>query len=321
MNEYMWDYRDPYEWMRRTRKSQLGPLIVTCAVTGGVHGKEANPALPETPEEQAVQTYDAYRAGASMVHVHARDPLAWYDCARSAEQYVEVNRAIRDRCPDIIINNSTGGGPGMSREERARVLDANPEVATLNMGPDVHTMTLKARTAPIPSPREATYIGGCNPIDYEEVTLFAEAMQERGIKPEMELYHPGMYWVFDHLREQRLLKEPYMMQFVMGVQTGTYPTPQNLLAFVNELPAGSIFTTAAMGVFQLPLTVLSILLGGHVRVGMEDNVYAKRGQLYTSNAEAVERIVRIAHDMNREVATPQQAREMLGLSQRPSQYS
>ena len=151
--------------------------------------------------------------------------------------------------------------------------------------------------------------------------MFAEAMQQQGIKPEMELYHPGMYWVFDFLRDLGLVEQPYIMQFVMGVQTGIYPTPQNLLSFVNQLPSGSVFTTAAMGPFQLPLTVMSILLGGHVRVGLEDNIYAKRGQLLRTNAEAVEQVVRIAHEMNREIATPRQAREILGLSSEPNEYS
>jgi len=316
----IWEYRNPYEWMRRIRTSSLPPVIVTCAITGGIQGKEANPNLPETPEEQVQQTYEAYKVGASMVHVHARDPQAWYRCSASATQYHELNASIREKCPEIIINNSTGGGPGMSRNERARVLDANSEVATLNMGPDVNTLTLKERQAPIPDPRPATYIGGCTPIDYEEVTLFAQGMKQRSIVPEMELYHPGMYWVMDHLIQEGLVQRPYVVQFVMGVQTGTYPTPDSLLAFIRDLPEGSVFTVAGMGPFQLPLTVMAIILGGHVRVGMEDNVYAKKGKLLASNAEAVEQIVRIARDMNRPIATPKEARQILGVRSMPSRY-
>jgi 3-keto-5-aminohexanoate cleavage enzyme len=320
MKDYIWDYRNPYEWMRRARTTSFPPLIICCAVTGGIQGKEANPNLPETPEEQAKQTYEAYRVGASMVHVHARDPKAWYNCSGDPDQYRLVNGMIRDKCPDIIINNTTGGGPGMSPEERLCVLDANPEVGTLNMGPDVFKMTLKERKSPLPHPRSEVPIEGCTPIDYAEVSMFASRMKKRGIKAEMELYHPGMYWVVEDLIHQDLVDPPYLFQFVMGYQTSFYPTPHNLLNFIHELPAKSVYGVAGLGPFQLPMTVMSILLGGHVRVGLEDNIYYKRGQLFKSNAETVEQIVRIARDMNREIATSAQARKILGLSPRPTAY-
>jgi 3-keto-5-aminohexanoate cleavage enzyme len=320
MSEYIWDYRDPYEWMKRVRTSSFPPLVICCAITGGIQGKEANPNLPETPEEQAKQTYDAYKAGASMVHAHVRNPKKWYDCSGDANQYRLVNASIREKCPDIIINNTTGGGPGMTPQERLCVLDANPEVATLNMGPDVFKMTLKERKAPLPSPRPEKKIEGCTPIDYAEVTMFAKRMKEKGIRPEMELYQPGLYWVVEDIMAQKLVDPPYLFQFVMGYQTSFYGTPQNVLSFINELPHNSVYEVAGLGPFQLPMTVLSIILGGHVRVGLEDNVYYKKGQLMKSNAEAVERIVRIARDMNREIATPAQARQIFGLSPKPSKY-
>ena len=320
MSEYIWDYRDPYEWMKRVRTSSFPPLVICCAITGGIQGKEANPNLPETPEEQAKQTYEAYKAGASMVHAHVRDPKKWYDCSGDANQYRKVNGGIREKCPDIIINNTTGGGPGMTPQERLCVLDANPEVATLNMGPDVFKMTLKERKAPLPSPRPERKIEGCTPIDYAEVTMFAKRMKEKGVKPEMELYHPGLYWVVEDIMAQKLVDPPYLFQFVMGYQTSFYGTPQNVLSFINELPHNSVYQVAGLGPFQLPMTVLSIILGGHVRVGLEDNIYYEKGQLMKSNAEAVERIVRIARDMNREIATPAQARQIFGLSPKPSKY-
>ncbi|MCP4623749.1 MAG: hypothetical protein GY850_09485 [bacterium] len=121
----------------------------------------------------------------------------------------------------------------------------------------------------------------------------------------------------DYIRDYR---NPYLFQFVMGYQTSSYATPKNLLSLINELPANSIFEVAGLGPFQMPMVVMSVILGGHVRVGLEDNVYLKRGQLYKSNAEAVEHIVHIAGDLNREIATPGQAGEMLGLSLQPSQY-
>ncbi len=320
MEGAIWDYRNPYEWMKRVQRSSMPPLIVCCAITGGIQGKEANIDLPETPQEQAEQTYEAYKAGATMVHAHVRDPKAWYNCSGDPEQYRLVNGLIREKCPDIIINNTTGGGPGMTPEERLCVLDANPEVATLNMGPDVFKMTLKERKAPLPSPRETFPIEGCTPIDYAEVELFAGRMKEKGIKPEMELYQPGHYWTAWDVIDLGLVEPPYLFQFVMGYMTSFYATPANLLSFINELPANSVYEVAGLGPYQLPMTVMSILLGGHVRVGMEDNIYLKRGQLFKSNAEAVERIVRIARDMNRQIATPAQAREIMGLSAKPTQY-
>jgi 3-keto-5-aminohexanoate cleavage enzyme len=320
MNDYIWDYRNSYEWMKRVRASSLPPLIVCCAISGGVHGKEVNQNLPETPEEQENQAYEAYKLGASMIHIHVRDPNAWYQCSGDTEQYRLVNGMIREKCPDVIINNTTGGGPGMTQEERICVLDANPEVATLNMGPIVSKMIIKERKSPIPHPRTATHRQGCKPIDFAEITLFAKGMKERGIKPEMEIYHPGQYWMYEHLVQEKLIEPIYLFQFVMGDQAATYPTPQNLLWLLNELPVNSIYAVAGLGQFQLPMTAMAILLGGHLRVGMEDNVYSSRGRLLNSNAEIVERIVRIARDMNREIATPAQAREMMGLCATPSRY-
>jgi len=317
---YIWDYRDPHEWMTRVRTSSLPPMIVTCAITGGVQGKEANPNLPETPAEQVEQTYEAYRAGASMVHIHVRDPKKRYDCSGSAEDYRLVNGMIREKCPDLIINNTTGGSWGMTIEERLTVLDANPEVATLNMGPDMVKMTLKERKAPLEHPRPEVHLDTCFPTSFADITAFATGMKQRGIKPEVELYNTGQYWGIDDLFAQGLLEPPYMVQFVTGYPSGTYPTPANLLSWVSELPHQSIYFVAGVGPFQLPMVAMGIVLGGHVRVGMEDNVYARRGQLLKSNAEIVERVVRLARDMNREIATPAQARQMLGLSPVPSKY-
>ena len=145
-------------------------------------------------------------------------------------------------------------------------------------------------------------------------------MKEKGVKPEMELYHPGMYWVVQDLIMEGLIDPPYDIQYVMGFQTSSFPTPANLLSLVNELPPQSIFFAIGVGHYQLPMNVMAVMLGGHVRVGMEDNLYYKRGQKLEKNAELVARIARIANEMNREVATPAQAREMLGISQTPSSY-
>jgi 3-keto-5-aminohexanoate cleavage enzyme len=321
MQDYLWDFHNPYEWLKRARKWEFPPLIICAAITGGVQGKEANPNLPETPEEQVEQTYAAYQAGASMVHLHVRDPQKWWDGSGDVEQYRKVNGMIRRACPDIIINNTTGGSPGMTTEQRLACLDAQPEVATLNMGPDMAMFNLKERKAPLPHPRPAFDFDGALPNTYGEVRQFARAMKERGIKPEMEVYHPGLLWPVFDLIEQELVEPPYFIQFVMGYQTSPWATPHNFVNFMGNLPSQTVLEVSGVGSFQLPLTTLAMIAGAHmVRVGMEDNVYYKRGQLLENNAQAVERVARIARELNREIATPAQAREMLGLSQTPSRY-
>jgi len=318
--DYMWDYKDPYEWMLRTRTQGFPPLIISCAVTGGVQGKESNESLPETPEEQAEQTREAYEAGASIVHVHARNPEVWWMTSANPDDYRKINTLIRERCPDIIINNTTGGGPELSTEQRMASIFANPELCSLNLGPFVLKVPLKERAEPLLHPRPAMVYDRCIPNSYGDIELYARTMKEKGVKPEMELYHPGMYWVVQDLIMEGLLDPPYDIQYVMGFQTGSFPTPANLLGLINELPPQSIWFAIGVGPFQLPMTVMAIMLGGHVRVGMEDNLYYRKGQKLAKNVELVERIARIAKEMNREVATPAQAREMLDISQTPSSY-
>jgi len=317
--DYIWDYRDPYAWMAKVRQG-LPPLIITCAITGGVQGKEMNENLPETPEEQAEQTREAYEAGASIVHVHARNPEVWWMTTSNSEDYLKVNTMIRDKCPDIIINNTTGGGPELTMEQRMASIYANPELCSLNLGPFVLKVEMGAREEPLPSPRPAIPFDRCIPCGYGDIETFAKTMKEKGIKPEMELYHPGMYSVVQDLIMEGLIEPPYDIQYVMGFQTSSFPTPANVLSLVNELPPESLFFVIGVGHYQLPMNVMGILLGGHVRVGMEDNLYYARGRKLKNNAEAVARIARIAKEMNREIATPQQAREMLGISQEPSSY-
>jgi 3-keto-5-aminohexanoate cleavage enzyme len=318
---YIWDFHDPYEWLQRVRKSSFPPLVICAAITGGVHGKEANRNLPETPEEQVEQTSAAYQAGASIVHAHVRDPQKWWDGSDSVEQYYKVNAMLRQACPDIIINNTTGGSFGMTVEQRLACLDAKPEIATLNMGPDMYKTRLKERKSPLPHPRPAVAMEGIVPVTYEEIRSFAVGMQERGIKPEMEVYQPGQLWGFYELVEHNLLKPPYLIQFVTGYMTNPWATPRNLINAIEQLPSEVILEVAGVGPFQIPMTTLGIIMGAQViRVGLEDNVYARRGQLFNHNAEAVEKVVRIAGELNRKIATPAQARDMLGISKEPSQY-
>lgn len=312
-------YMDSYEFMEKVRGG-MPPLILCCACNGGIQGKEANDAIPETADEIATSVKGAYEAGASMVHVHARDPKNLTECAKDVETWREVLGKIRAACPEIIINATTGGGPGMTMEERLSSVKARPELASLNLSPDMSRFKLKERKAPLEFPRPALEIDECIPFTYGQIEEFATAMREHGVKPELEIYHPGGLYVVQYLMEKGLLAKPYWVQTVMGYQTGSFPTVENTLQMVREMPAGSAWLCSAIGPYQLPLTTLATLMGGHVRVGLEDNVYYARGQRAVSNAQLVERAVRIAKELNRPVATPAQAREMLGLRAEPSRY-
>jgi 3-keto-5-aminohexanoate cleavage enzyme len=299
---------------------KMPPMILCVACNGGIQGKEANEHIPETAEEIAESVGEAYDAGASMVHVHARNPEDPTRGASSSEVWVEVLGAIRQRCPDIIINATTGAGPNMTMEERLSSVFAGPEVASLNLCPDMSKFRIKERRAPLPSPRPALEIDQCISFTYGQIHHFAEEMKRRGVKPELEAYHSGCSWVVRYLIENNLLEKPYWIQTVMGTQTGSPPTVQGVLDLLRDFPEDSLWLCSGIGPFQLPLTTLATLMGGHVRVGLEDNVYYARGKKATGNVEFVRRAVRIAQELNRELATPAQARELLGLSSQPSTY-
>ena len=317
MSQYMWDYADSYAFMEKIRQG-MPPAIICVACSGGIQGKEYNENLPETADEIADSVYEAYQAGASMVHVHARNPNNLPEPACTTEDWVEVNGKIRERCPDIILNNTTGGGYEMTMEERLACLDAGPEVASLNLSPEMAKFKFKAREAPLPHPRPAVEYDGCIPWTYKQIAWYAREMKERGIIPELEVYHPGCAWVLQDLISQDLISQPYWIQTVMGYQTSSYPTVQNVVDLLREFPEGTLWLCSGIGPFQLPMTTLAALMGGHVRVGLEDNIYYRRGQKAASNAELVARAARIVQELNREVATPRQARQMLGLPEAPA---
>src|SRR5579883_150571 len=312
MTNLTWRYSDTFEYMARTRTG-FPPAMICVAINGGIQGKETHDALPETPQEIADSVQAAYEAGASMVHVHARDSRDYTRGARRTDEWLEVNAAIRARCPDIVINNTTGGDLTMSMEERLSCLDARPDIASLNLTPDMSRFTMKARRPPLPHPREETVVDACIPFTYGLVESFAMQMKRRGIKPELETYHSGGAWVIRDLIERGLVEPPYLIQTVMGSQTSSYPTPEHVIQLLRELPDETVWLCSGIGPFQLPLTTLALLMGGHARVGLEDNLYYARGRKFVDNAEAVRRVVRIAGELNRPIATPAQTRVMLGL--------
>jgi len=318
----VWDPTDQQEWLKLAAKDNLPPLIISVAITGGVQGKEINPNHPETAEEQAQQTYDCYKAGASIVHVHVRRPDNLSLTTGSPADYRRVNGLIREKCPEIIINNTTGGGIGAESEEaRLASTEANPEICSLDMGPLAVRGKLRKRLPPLTGRPEDIEMDVASATTYGETEKYARIMLDKGIKPELEVWHTGQYWLVHNLIEKGLVKPPYMIQFVMGFSRGAYATPIELLHLLECAPKPSVYSVLGVGIFQNPMIAMGIVLGINVRTGMEDNVLYKKGELCKDNAQLVEKVARMARDLNREIATPKQARQMLGLSEKPTQYS
>jgi len=266
-------------------------LILTVATTGGVHGKDANPNLPEQPHEIAEHVRECEKLGAAVAHVHGRDEHG----ENSSARLQEVNDAIRERCDDIIIQNTTGGQSVLEERIKGIRTDPYPEMASLDMGPfnrDQHIITEHNR---------------------HNIELLAREMKEKGIKPELEVFNNGHLNEAHRLIETGVLEEPYYINIIFGGGTFSMPSPRNVLNLVDNLPENTEFNLLATGKHQLPLTTLAIILGGHIRVGMEDNLYYKKGEPAQSNAQLVERSVAIADEMGRELATPDEARDILGM--------
>jgi 3-keto-5-aminohexanoate cleavage enzyme len=273
-------------------------LIVTAALTGGFHGKEANPSLPITPDEIAQAAYDCWQAGAAIVHLHARDSFGKPTC--DVEIYGEIVAKVKARC-DVITQVSTGAGPELTPEERAKAIEVDAEMASLNMGTMVRTRW-----------NENSFFLNTRP----QIERYAEAMMAKRMKPEMEVYGHGMIVDVENLIRRNLIKKPYYINFVLGMtHQGALPgESRHLLSLIEYLPEGAIFNVSGLGSSQVRLTTLSILLGGHARVGLEDNVYYSKGVLAKSNTQLVEKTIRIAREVGRELASPAEARQILQLN-------
>jgi 3-keto-5-aminohexanoate cleavage enzyme len=278
----------------------MDKLIITAALTGGIHGKEANPALPEQPDEIIRDAVDCYNAGAAIVHLHARDKQG--RGVGDPKIFAEMNEGIRSLCP-VVVQNTTGG-PGIPIEKRISSLDAKPEMASLNMGSIVFFIGDRDK------PTEQLFMNLRS-----EIEAFAAAMIERNVKPELEVYNPSMFGEVENLVKKGLLRKPYYVNFVMNVGgMGGYPgTPKNLITMIEHLPQGAVFNVSGIGRAQLSLNTMSMLTGGHARIGLEDNVFYRKGELAKSNAQFVERIVRIANEIGREIASPDEARQILDI--------
>lgn len=276
-------------------------VIITAALTGGVHGKEVHPGLPEQPEEIIQAAYECYNAGAAVVHIHARDRNG--KPTSNPEIYRQIHEGIRARC-NLILQDTTGGGPNLTPEQRIQAIEAQPEMASLNVGTLVRTI--------------GEYKGTIFRNTREDIEYFVTEMNKRGVKPELEVYSHTMMEEVERLIEKGLLSPPYVINLVLNqpYQGALRGSVRNLLSlFTDYLPANAVFTVTAIGSAQLPLTTLSMLLGGNVRVGLEDNIYYRKGELAKNNAQLVERAVRIARELEIEIASPDEAREILGIKQ------
>lgn len=270
-------------------------LIITAAICGAEVTKEHNPSVPYSVTEIGEEAEKAYKAGASVIHLHVRndDGTPTQDINRFRECIEEIKR----RCPDAIIQPSTGGAVGMSNAERLQPVNLSPEMATLDCG--------------------TCNFGGDDIFVNTENTIkeFGEKMIELDIKPEIEVFDKGMVDMALRLQRKGYIKAPMHFNFVMGVNGGISATPRDLVFMRESIPHDATFTVAGIGRSEFEMAALSIIMGGHVRVGFEDNVYISKGVLAKSNAELVEKVVRIAKEFGREIATPAEARKILGLKE------
>jgi len=283
--------------MTTDKRTPADRVIVTAAITGSRITREATPHIPIAPEEIANSAVEAVGAGASMVHIHVRDPKTGLG-AQDVSLFKRVMDDVLSRC-DVVINLTTSGIPGrnLAPEERMAPLDLKPEVASFDAG----SMNLGGQLF-------------ANPPDFLE--LMARRMQERGVKPELEIFDVGMIYNCLALAEKGMLKKPLHFQFVLGAPGGSPGTVKSLLHMLEQIPPDSTWSIAGIGRAQLPLSMVALALGGHIRTGLEDNLYYGRGVLAKTNAELVERVVRIVRAYGKEIATPAEARELLGLRKR-----
>jgi len=276
----------------------MQPLIVTAAITGSRTPREKCPHIPILPEEIADSAAEAVRAGASVVHIHVRDPATALG-TQDADLYGRVLDRLAASGTDPVVCLTTSGIPGRNLAHEARFvpLAFRPELASFDAG----SMNLG----------ESVFL---NPPDFLEE--LARRMTAAGTKPELEVFDSGMIGNCLRLLDRGLLAAPLHFQFVLGAAGGAPATPKALVQLVEMIPAGSTWSSIGIGPGHLPVVLTTLALGGHVRVGLEDNIYYRRGELARSNAQLVERAVRLAAEIGRPVATPAQAREILSLRRR-----
>lgn len=292
-------------------------VVIVCALTGAQQGKEANPNLPEQPEEIVAQALDAWRAGASVVHVHARDKSG--KATADVAVFRRIVEGIRAKS-DVVINCTTGGAvAGLPLDERLKVVpELKPEIASFSVGGGSLLGKYDREKRAWTRDRFVKLFQS-----YSEMERAAAIFREAGTKPELEVYDSGFLNNLWTLREAGFLEEPLLVNFVMGISGECTPwTPRNLMYLADSLPPGSNWLVSAIGAkVHFRSVAFCASVGAHVRVGMEDNVYVGRGELAKSNAQIVEKAVRICREIGREPATAAQARRILGLRTDPPEVS
>ncbi|MFZ5651197.1 MAG: 3-keto-5-aminohexanoate cleavage protein [Bacillota bacterium] len=269
----------------------MQPLIITAAIVGAEVTRDQTPYLPITPGEIAEEAALCREKGASVIHLHVRDDRGWP--TQDREYFRRAMDEIRSRT-DVIIQVSTGGSVGMTPEERLQPVFLGPEMASLttgsvNFGDDVF----------LNHPRD--------------IDLFARTLKDQGVRPEVEVFDAGMIGSARRLVKKGLLAEPLHFNFVLGVPGGMPATAKNLLLLAESIPAGSTWTVSGIGRHQLSMNILGMVMGGHVRTGLEDNIFYGRGVLARGSWHLVDRLAGMAGEMERPVATPGEAREILGI--------
>jgi uncharacterized protein (DUF849 family) len=287
------------------------PVIITCALTGAADTPGRSPYVPVTPEQIAKEALAARDAGAAIVHIHVRDPDTGKP-SRDLALYRDVVRRIRDARSDVLINLTTGVGarfvPGdddpnrnamsgmVAPEERiAHVLELRPDICSL----DIATMNFGSYAfVNIPN----------------HVERMARAIREAGVKPELEVFDLGHAVLAGDLHRRALIADPPWFQLCLGVPWGAPATTKSMLAMRELVPLGANWSAFGVAGQQFPMVAQAVILGGHVRVGLEDNLYLKRGELSPGNAPMVERAVRIIRELGAEVSSPAEARKILGIA-------
>jgi len=295
-------------------------IIITAAITGSIHTPSMSPYLPITPEQIAEEAIKVYEAGGAVAHVHVRDPKTGVPNA-DQDAYREIAVGVKTRC-DLILCFTTGGRLGEPVEKRLKVVSSlKPEMSSLNAGSlNFALFHVVDKIKDWKFSWEKEYLEGTEdfifPNTFKTMRQYLSVIGENGTKPEFEIYDVGMINNVAFLIEAGYVKKPVYLQFVMGILGGITATPQNL-SFLVESAKNAIgdfeFSVCAAGRMQFPLCTQSLILGGHARVGLEDNLYLDKGVMARSNAEQVAKIIRIARELGLEPATPNEARKILNL--------
>jgi 3-keto-5-aminohexanoate cleavage enzyme len=270
-------------------------IIITVAVTGSRPTKEMNPAVPYTPQEIVDAAVECHKAGAAIVHIHVRDPKTGRPDFK-VELFREALDGIRQQC-DMLVNLTTSGlfleGPDII-SQRLQPVYLKPDMCSLDLG----SLNFRDRVF-------------VNPPEWAEAA--AKCMQDNGVKPELEVFDVGHIYQANNLIEKGLIDDPPHFQLCMGVKWGIEASPENLLFMKSKLPPDALWSVLGVGKAQLPMITMAILLGGNVRVGFEDNIYLEKGVLASNNAQTVEMAVDLCQRLGGEVATPAEARRILGI--------